>query len=295
MTEEVYMMKISKAIRRWWKKVTPGWVAVYTLMTALALVTSLPLVYMVVTAFKPIEELLRFPPRFFVERPVLTNFADLFQSLDGRSVPFTRYLFNSLFTTAASVILTLAFCAMGAFAVEKVRMRGSKLFSSMIVYALMFSAPAAQIPIYMSVAQAGLMNTYAALIIPGLATPMYFFLMKQFISQLPEPLMESARLDGASETRILVSIVVPSIKPALATVAVFAFIGNWNNTTGSAIYIQDQAMKTLPYALSTISSGGLARAGAAAAASLIITLPTIIVYLLMQTQVMKTMLHAGIK
>lgn len=288
-------MQLSKKIRHWWKKVTPGWVLVYGFMTLLAVVSALPLVYMVVTAFKPLEELLRFPPRFFVQRPVLTNFSDLFQSLDGRSVPFTRYVFNSVFTTTISVVLTLTICTMGAYAVDKVRMRGSKAFNSMIVYALMFSAPAAQIPIYMSVARAGLMNTYWALILPGLATPMYFFLMKQFISQLPEPLVESARLDGASEGCILVSIVMPSVKPALATVAVFAFISNWNNTTGSAIYIQDQAMKTLPYALSTISSGGLARAGAAAAASLLITLPTILVYLLMQTQVMKTMLYAGIK
>ena len=124
---------------------------------------------------------------------------------------------------------------------------------------------------------------------------MYFFLIKQFVSQLPEPLMESARLDGASEFRILFSIVVPAIKPALATVTVFAFIANWNNAGGSVIYITDQAMKTLPYALSTITSGGLARAGAAAAASLLITLPTIIVYLVMQGQVMKTMMFAGIK
>lgn len=288
-------MEFRKALRRRLRKVTVGWVAVYTVMTALVLVTSLPLVYMAVTAFKPMEELLRFPPRFFVKRPVLTNFTDLFSTLDGYTVPFTRYLFNSVFTTVTAVLLTLIICTMGAYAVEKVRMKGSRFFSGLIVYSLMFSAPAAQIPIYIVVARAGMMNTYWALIVPTLATPMYFFLIKQFISQLPEPLLESARLDGANEFRILFSIVGPTIKPAIATVAVFAFIANWNNTTGSAIYITNQAMKTLPYAMSTISSGGLARAGAAAAASLLITLPTILVYLLMQSQVMKTMVHAGIK
>lgn len=288
-------MKLLEKVRRKLKKVTPGWVIVYILMISLAVITSLPLVYMVVTAFKPIEELLRFPPRFFVRRPTLTNFSDLFTTLDSQTVPFTRYLFNSVFTTVISVVLTLLICSMGAYAIEKVRMKGSKFFSGLIVSALMFSPPAAQIPIYMIVARTGMLNTYWALIVPALATPMYFFLIKQFVSQLPEPLMESARLDGASEFRILFSIVVPVIKPALATVTVFAFIANWNNAGGSVIYITDQAMKTLPYALSTITSGGLARAGAAAAASLLITLPTIIVYLVMQGQVMKTMMFAGIK
>ncbi len=288
-------MSLLQKVRRKLKKVTFGWVVVYVLMISLAIVTSLPLVYMVVTAFKPLEELLRFPPQFFVRRPVLTNFSDLFTTLDSQTVPFTRYLFNSVFTTVVTVVLTLIICSMGAYAIEKVRMKGSRLFSNLIVSALMFSPPAAQIPIYMIVARTGMMNTYWALIIPSLATPMYFFLIKQFVSQLPEPLMESARLDGASEFRILFSIVVPSIKPALATVTVFAFIANWNNANGSVIYITDQAMKTLPYALNTITANGLARAGAAAAASLLITLPTILVYLIMQRQVMKTMMFAGIK
>lgn len=288
-------MSLLQKVRRKLKKVTFGWVVVYVLMISLAIVTSLPLVYMVVTAFKPLEELLQFPPQFFVRRPVLTNFSDLFTTLDSQTVPFTRYLFNSVFTTVVTVVLTLIICSMGAYAIEKVRMKGSRLFSNLIVSALMFSPPAAQIPIYMIVARTGMMNTYWALIIPSLATPMYFFLIKQFVSQLPEPLMESARLDGASEFRILFSIVVPSIKPALATVTVFAFIANWNNANGSVIYITDQAMKTLPYALNTITANGLARAGAAAAASLLITLPTILVYLIMQRQVMKTMMFADIK
>lgn len=289
------MSTIAKRLRRGLKKITFGWVVVYAFMITLALVMALPLIYMVVTAFKPIEELLLFPPRFFVKRPVLSNFGDLFQTLDSQTVPFTRYLFNSLFTTVVSVFLTLIICVMGAYAIDKVRMRGSKLFGTMVVYALMFSAPAAQIPIYMVVAKSGMLDTYWALIVPSLATPMYFFLLRQFISQIPEVLLESARLDGASEYRILFSLIIPMVKPALATVTVFAFIANWNNSGGSAIYITDQAMKTLPYALSTITTGGLARAGAAAAASLLITLPTILVYLLMQSQVMKTMVFAGIK
>ena len=139
-------MKLLEKVRRKLKKVTPGWVIVYILMITLAVITSLPLVYMVVTAFKPIEELLRFPPRFFVRRPTLTNFSDLFTTLDSQTVPFTRYLFNSVFTTVISVVLTLLICSMGAYAIEKVRMKGSKFFSGLIVSALMFSPPAALPP-----------------------------------------------------------------------------------------------------------------------------------------------------
>ena len=152
-------MSLLQKVRRKLKKVTFGWVVVYVLMISLAIVTSLPLVYMVVTAFKPLEELLQFPPQFFVRRPVLTNFSDLFTTLDSQTVPFTRYLFNSVFTTVVTVVLTLIICSMGAYAIEKVRMKGSRLFSNLIVSALMFSPPAAQIPIYMIVARTGMMNT----------------------------------------------------------------------------------------------------------------------------------------
>ena len=277
---------------------TRSWAGNFLVAMVLTLsgaVLALPLVYAIVNAFKPFDELFIFPPRMYVVNPTWDNFIDLMAMCSNTWVPFTKYLFNSLFTTVVTVVLTLAVCLMGAYAIEKVRMRGSRLFGTMVVYALMFSPPAAQIPIYMVVAKSGMLDTYWALIIPSLATPMYFFLLRQFISQIPEVLLESARLDGASEYRILVSLIIPTVKPALATVTVFAFIANWNNSGGSAIYITDQAMKTLPYALSTITTGGLARAGAAAAASLLITLPTILVYLLMQAQVMKTMVFAGIK
>jgi len=276
-------------------KISWGWFYTYFFMILLVIFTALPIVYMTATSLKPLDELFLYPPRYLVRRPTLKNFAELMTTLDSQVVPFTRYLFNSIFTTAATVAGTVAVCCLGAYAVEKVRMPGNKLIFNLVVAGLMFSPPAAQIPIYMAVSKLGMINSYWSLIIPGMAAPMYFFLVKQFAAQIPDSMIESARIDGAGEFRIFASIAMPMLKSVWSTVIVFSFIANWNNSSGSIIYITNQSMKTLPYALSTISDGGIARAGAAAAAAVLTTFPTIIVYLLMQARVLNTMAYAGIK
>ena len=257
--------------------------------------TALPLVYMVSTAFKPIDEIFLFPPRFFVRKPTLSNFGDLVAAVDSQVVPFLRYVINSLFTTVMTVVLTVAITSMGAYSVDKIKFLGRKAIFRIVILSLMFSPPAAQIPIYMAVSRLGMIDTYWALIVPNLATPMYFFLMKQFISQIPDSILESARIDGATEFRTYLSVAMPMAKAAISTVVVFSFTANWNNAGGSIIYITKQAMRTLPFAMSTISAGGLARAGAAAAAVFLTTLPTIVVYVFMQSRVIKTMAFSGIK
>lgn len=278
-------------------KFSIGWFFTYFFMIALAIFTALPFVYMIATAFKPLNELTAYPPTFLVKRPTFENFLGLVNSFSSDSVPFSRYLFNSLFTTGVSVAGAVIISCLGAFAVEKIRMPGSKVMFKLVVWGLMFSPPAAQIPIYIAMNSLGMRNTYWALIVPALIAPNYFFLVKQFMTQVPESYLESARIDGAGEWRIFTSIIMPMTKPAWATVVVFAFIANWNDSGGSTIYITDQALKTLPYALSTINDAnlGLARLGPASAAALLTTLPVIIIYLLMQSQVMNTMAHAGIK
>ncbi len=276
-------------------KFSMGWFATYMFMIILVGFTSLPIVYMVVTAFKPINELFLFPPRFFVRNPTFQNFTDLITTLDSQVVPFTRYIFNSVFTTVLSVFGTVLVCSMGAFAVDKCQLPGGNTIFKIVIMALMFSPPAAQIPIYMAVSSMGMLNTYWVLIIPKLATPIYFFLMKQFISQIPDSIIESANIDGAGVYRTYWQIAMPMAKAAAATVVVFSFIANWNDAFAPLVYISNQAMKTMPFALSTIASGGIARAGAASAATMLTTVPTILIYLLMQARVLKTMAHSGIK
>ena len=274
-----------------------GWVFTYLVMLALVVFIALPFIYMISAAFMPLNELTLFPPRFIVRRPTFRNFIDLVGAFDAGAVPFTRFLFNSVFTTTVSVAGVVMISCMGAFAVEKLRMPGSKVIFKLVIWGLMFSPPAAQIPIFIVMTELGLRNTYWALIIPGLATPMYFFLVKQFMTQVPDSLLESARMDGAGEWKVFFTIIMPMTRSAWATVTVFAFIANWNNASGSIIYITDQAMRTLPFALATINDPamGLGRLGAAAAAALLTTLPVIVVFLVMQARVMNAMAFSGIK
>ena len=278
-------------------KFSVKWLFTYAVMLGLVVFTSLPFIFLVSTAFKPLNELTLFPPTFLVRRPTFSNFVDLVSSFDASSVPFTRFLFNSIFTTVASVVGVVLISTLGAYAIEKLRMPGHKLIFKLVIWGLMFSPPAAQIPIYIVMTELGLRNTYWALIIPGLATPMYFFLVKQFMTQVPDSFIESARIDGAGEWKIFFTIIMPMTRSAWATVTVFAFIANWNNSSGSVIYITDQALRTLPFALATINdpSMGLGRLGAAAAASLLTTLPVVVVFLVMQSKVINAMAFSGIK
>lgn len=291
------MKKNHRIKKRFHIKLSFGEFLVYIFMIMLVAFTSLPLVYMAVTAFKPLDELFVYPPRFFVRNPTLQNFYDLLTALSGSVVPFTRYLFNSLFTTTVIVFGTVLVSSMGAFALVKYKPAGSKFIFAVIIAALMFSSHVTSIPSYLVVSSLGIVNTYFALVIPKLAVAYNFFLMKQFAEQIPDVLLEAARIDGAGEFKLFWKIAMPILKPAWSTLIVFSFVGNWNDFFTPLIYITSQAMKTLPLALQTISGGPgvVARSGSLGAATLLTTLPTLIIFTVMQGRVMKTMVHSGIK
>lgn len=270
------------------------WILVYTLLTVLAIFMSLPLIYMISTAFKPLRELYLFPPTFLTSHPTLQNFSQLFDTASSGTIPISRYLFNSITTTVIVVFLNIIISSMGAYALEKLRPAGHKLIFKSVIIGLMFIPPVAQIPVYIAMSKLHLLNTYAALILPSLAAPMYLFLMKQFMSQIPDSVIESARIDGASDMFIFWRIIMPMTRPAWSTVLVFSFIAQWNNAGSSIIYITDQSMKTFPYVLSSIGSGSAAMMGAQAAATLLTTSVTIIIYSIMQKRVISTMSYAGI-
>jgi ABC-type glycerol-3-phosphate transport system permease component len=272
--------------------------AEYIVMTVLALVTLLPIIYMVSTAFKPIEEMFLYPPRFLVQHPTIRNFVELLLAIDSFSVPFTRYLFNSLFVAAATVTGSVVLSSLAAYPLAKYpRMPGAKLFFTIIVSALMFAPEVTQIPRYLIVDKLGMIDTYAGLIVPALAGTYGLFLMKQFMEQLPTELIEAAKVDGASEWRIFWQIVMPLVRPAWITLIIFSFIGTWNDFFTPLIFTRSEQMKTLPLMMSSIGGGPgiVARYGAVAAASLVITLPTLIIFVLLQRYVMQTMAYSGIK
>ena len=299
---------MKKAEKTRWKKRRPpltarrvrsagSWIVVYGLMLLLVCFTALPLIYLVCTAFKPLSELYVFPPQFFVRSPTLKNFSDLLLSLSSSAVPYTRYIFNSVVVTVVTVVLTILVSSLAAYGMVKHRPPGSKLWFEIVVAALMVSPFVTQIPRYLIVNKLGLVNSYAALILPALASAYYFFLVKQFMEQIPNELVEAARIDGSGEMYIFWRIIMPMLTPAWVTMMIFCFVATWNDYFSPLIYLNDQAMKTLPLALNTVSGGGsgIGRAGAVAAATLLMTLPTVILFSLSQRKVMQTMIHSGIK
>jgi ABC-type glycerol-3-phosphate transport system permease component len=282
--------------RRLGGRLSAGWIVVYFLMIALVAFTALPLLYIVVTAFKPIDELFIYPPRFWVRRPTFDNFIMLVRGLSSSEIPFLRYLFNSVFTTVVIVASSVLITSMGAYGLEKHRIPFGGLIFNIVVAALMFSPHVTRIPSYLIVNKLGMIDSYWALIIPALAYPYYLFLMKQFISQFPNELLESARMDGARELWVFFRVVMPNIKPAWSTLIVLSFVLYWNDVNAPLVYTQRQVMKVLPLAINTIAgTGSNARLGATMAATLIMIVPTIAIYTFMQSQVIKTMVHSGIK
>jgi ABC-type glycerol-3-phosphate transport system permease component len=270
----------------------------YAGLTLLAVLMILPIVYMVSTALKPLEEMFVYPPRFFVRHPTLRNFADLLLALNALSVPFVRYLFNSLFVTVTTVSVSVILSSLAAYPLAKYPyMPGAKLFFSIVVSALMFSPQVTQIPRYLIVDRLGLIDTYGGLIVPNLAGAYGLFLMKQFMEQLPIELIEAAKVDGASEWMIFWNIIMPLVRPAWITLTIFTFIGTWNDFFTPLIFTRSEQMKTLPLLMSSIGGGPgvVARSGAVAAASLVVTAPTLLVFVFLQGYVMETMAYSGIK
>jgi ABC-type glycerol-3-phosphate transport system permease component len=261
-----------------------------------AVFMGLPLVYMVVNALKPLDELFIFPPPLWVRRPTLDNFRDLVLAAESSVVPFSRYIFNSLFVSTAIVAVSILIGAMFAYPLAKHTFPGKRLFDFLIVASLMFTTEVIQIPRYLIVNSLGMIDTYWALIIPSLAYSLGVFLMRQFLVQFPNVLIEAARMDGANEWQVFTKVVLSFIKPALATTAVLAFQAAWNDTYGPMIFLRSEAMKTLPVAMQTImSNAGIARVGANNAAGLIMVIPPILVFLLMQANVLRTFAYSGIK
>lgn len=264
-------------------------------LSVLGIFMMLPLVFLVSTAFKPQEELFLYPPRFLVQNPTLDNFKDLFLAMSGDRIPLVRYFFNSFVVSGVTVALTVLLGSLACYPLAKHKFPGRNMFFSLIVVSLMFAPEVVEIPRYLVVSYLGLMDTYQALILPQLAFPIGLFLMKQFLEQVPDEIFEAARIDGASEWRQLIQIALPLIRPAWATVVILSFTAVWNDAASSALFTQSEQMKTLPYYLSTVQGQGVARAGANAAATFMMTVPTVLIFVLFQRQVLSTMAHSGIK
>lgn len=280
------------------KKFNKNQIKFYIILIPMAVFMMLPVVYIISQSLKPIDELFMFPPRFLVQKPTFKNFTDLFRAASSTGVPMMRYLVNSILITIGAIIATLLITTSTAYALSKKEFKAKKLLFSINQTALMFVAVAVAIPRYLIIDGIGLNDSWFVHVIPYLAMPVGLFLVKQFIDQVPDELIEAAKIDGANDWHILRSIIIPLITPALATVAILTFQFIWNSTESSNIYIITETKKTFSFYLTTLTNNqavSIAGAGMAAAAGLIMFLPNLVIFVLMQSRVMDTMSHSGIK
>ncbi|MGN0428389.1 MAG: carbohydrate ABC transporter permease [Agathobacter sp.] len=274
-------------------------IKIFLAVLPMLLLCGLPIIFIIFHAFKPMEELFAFPPKFITLHPTLDNFRKLFKASRSAGIPLSKYVFNSLFITAAVVFGSLLFSTMAAYALSKLKFKGRNMMMQINQIALMFVSCAVMIPRYLVVEKLHMIDTYWAEILPLIALPVGLFLIKQFVDQVPDSLIEAAYMDGASEFRIYFKIIIPMIKPAIATAAILVFQQVWTNLETSNYYINDDSLKTLAFYMSTLTSttttNTVAGQGISAAASLIMFLPNLILFCLLQKNVMNTMAHSGIK
>lgn len=270
----------------------------FSVLVPLALIYVLPIVYIFVTAFKPLSELFAFPPKFYVVRPTLDNFRDMVLALSNSTVPFSRYVVNSILSTLIVVVASLVISLYAGYTLAKKRFRAKAVLTTINTMAMMFVPVAVTIPRYLVMKEFHVLNTFAALVLPLIAMPVGLFLLTQFISDVPDALIEAARIDGATEHQIVHRVIAPMVRPALATVAILAFQSAWNAVEPSSTFVDDEMLRTFPFYLSTLASSqgsSVGGAGVVAAASLMTFLPNLIIFICMQSKVLNTMAHSGIK
>lgn len=265
----------------------------FILIAILGIFMLVPMIYVIGNAFKPMEELYRFPPTLFVQNPTTKNFTNMFNLLNETTMPFMRYFFNTVLQTAVASVGQIIMASLCAYSLAKIPFPGSNVIFKIIVFSLMFSGTVTSVPTYIIYVKLGLIDTYAGMLLPTLVNTMGFYLMKQFMhSTVPNELLEAARIDGASELKVFFRIVMPLLKPAWYTLVILSIQNLWG--AGSA-YTYREVFKTLPEALAQISAGGLERTGISSAASLIMLVVPIGCFVIMQSKIVDTMGSAGLK
>lgn len=269
----------------------------FAILIPTAVIMGLPIVFIFSQALKPLDELFIYPPKFLASHPSLDNFKKLFEAMMGTEVPIYRYFFNSIMSTLLTVVCTVFITAFAGYALSKKDFKAKNLIFSLNTAALMFVPVAVKIPKYLVVYKTGLIDNFWVHIIPGLAMPVGLFLVKQFMDTIPNELLEAARMDGAGDWYIFRKIIMPLSKSSLATVVILTFQTAWNTTEASELYLNTENLKTFSYYMTTLTSTGndVVGIGMAAASTLIMFIPNLLIFIFMQKNVMSTMAHSGIK
>ena len=284
---------MKKSKRSFWGNVILG-----LFLLAMAVAFFFPVVYMVSQSLKPMNEMFIFPPKILVSNPTMDNYRDFINVLANTVVPVTRSLFNSLFVVVIGSVGHILLASLCAYPLAKYKFPGSKFFNQIIVYSLMFNASVTMIPNFLTIAGMGMLDTQWAIIVPGLASTLGLYLMKNFMEQIPDSLMEAAQIDGAGYVRIHFTIVMPVVKPALVTAFIMVFQSFWTNTGASFIY--SEAQKGFAYVVGQLASGkisgvGTSYVGISSASSVIMFAVPLVVFLIMQNNVVSTMATSGMK
>ena len=284
---------VKKSKRSFWGNVILG-----LFLLAMAVAFFFPVVYMVSQSLKPMNEMFIFPPKILVSNPTMDNYRDFINVLANTVVPVTRSLFNSLFVVVIGSVGHILLASLCAYPLAKYKFPGSKFFNQIIVYSLMFNASVTMIPNFLTIAGMGMLDTQWAIIVPGLASTLGLYLMKNFMEQIPDSLMEAAQIDGAGYVRIHFTIVMPVVKPALVTAFIMVFQSFWTNTGASFIY--SEAQKGFAYVVGQLASGkisgvGTSYVGISSASSVIMFAVPLVVFLIMQNNVVSTMATSGMK
>ncbi len=254
----------------------------------------LPMVYVLMQSLKPLDELWMYPPRFYVMNPTFNNYKSLFALMSTSWVPFSRYIFNTVFTSVAGTFGHLFIASLAAYTLAKIKFPGGKMMFQTVQLSLMFNSTVTAITSFIIMSAFGWLDTYWAIIVPAWGSTLGLYLMKQFMdTNVPDTVLESARLDGAGELRTYWVIAMPMVKPAWLTLIIYSFQGLWNQ--GASMYIHSEQLKSLNYAIGQITAGGIKRAGASAASQVIMMLVPILVFVVSQSNIIETMGASGMK
>lgn len=266
-------------------------IVLYVLLTLGLILMIAPFVWMVLGSFKAQGEFLRLPPTWLPEQPSLNNYQRLIDQLD-----MPRFFFNSIVVAMAVTVGNLVFSPMLGYALAKLRFAGKGVLLGLVLATLMLPGAAILVPQFVLMSALGLVNSYPALILPFLAGPFGVFLTRQFFSGLPDELLEAARMDGASEFRIFWTIAMPLAGPVLATLGILTFLGSWNSFIYPLVMAQEPEMYTLPVALATFATGQYqADHGMLMAGALVLVLPILIIFVVLQRWITEGIATTGLK
>lgn len=267
---------------RWW---------LYIVLTLGLVAMIMPFVWMILGSFKTDAEIRQYPTDFLPKDPTLENFVTLFARLD-----FATFFFNSIVVAVFVTVGNIVFCSMVGYALAKLQFHGKKLLFALVLSTLMVPGVVTFVPLFVLTANLGLVNSYPGLILPFLITPLGVFLMRQFMLGLPDELIEAARIDGASEWRIFLRVIMPLCGPAIATLTILTFLASWNNFLWPLVVATTEDMYTLPVALALYSVGqNAARYGLMMAGAVVVVVPVLIVFVVLQRYFVQGISLTGIK